>query len=57
MDWGTIIAFTCVASCGEDGGYLEEFAYVQPHSISSHSKPPLAKKSVDEPEGVKRPME
>ena len=30
LDWGTIAVYTCTASCGDSGAYLEEAAWVQP---------------------------
>mmetsp|Transcript_7408 Transcript_7408/g.15151 ORF Transcript_7408/g.15151 Transcript_7408/m.15151 type:complete len:535 (-) Transcript_7408:51-1655(-) len=30
LDWGTIAVYTCTASCGDSGKYLEEAAWVQP---------------------------
>ena len=30
LDWGTIAVYTCTASCGNSGTYLEEAAWVQP---------------------------
>ena len=30
LDWGTIAVYTCTASCGDSGSYLEEAAWMQP---------------------------
>lgn len=30
LDWGTIAVYTCTASCGDSGAYLEEAAWMQP---------------------------
>lgn len=29
LDWGTIVVYTCVASCEASVSYKEEFAWVQ----------------------------
>jgi len=30
LDWGTIAVYTCTASCGDNGAYVEEAAWMQP---------------------------
>ena len=30
LDFGTIAIYTCTASCGQEGGYASEYAWVQP---------------------------
>jgi pre-rRNA-processing protein TSR4 len=30
LNWGTIAVYTCTASCGNSGSYLEEIAWMQP---------------------------